>query len=211
MQFLIAIPVATVLLVFGFLVDLTPQPGSGEMLMVALACLSCIAALLFLPLRSSIRETVGHCALATSMLAVVYIALPGITIPAASLLRLVATNFLVSLVLLSLLRILPGEAQRARQFVVAGCIVLFAIPVWLGPVAELTGNPPLLTNFIVAASPVSAFATALDFDILRTSWFYEHSVLGSLRYDYQPWWTYIAVLLVLATITLILKPGVSKE
>ena len=70
---------------------------------------------------------------------------------------------------------------------------------------------PLLTNFIVAASPISAFATALDFDILRTNWFYEHSVLGSLRYDYQPWWTYIAVLLVLATITLFLKPGVSKE
>ena len=50
-----------------------------------------------------------------------------------------------------------------------------------------------MTNLIVGASPLSAFAVSLDIDYLRTSWFYNHSVLGSLRYEYVSWSTYVLI------------------
>ena len=59
-----------------------------------------------------------------------------------------------------------------------------AAPIWLGPVAERFAPTGALVDFIVAASPLTYLASLADHDYLRATWFYEHSALGSLRYDY---------------------------
>jgi hypothetical protein len=74
---------------------------------------------------------------------------------------------------------------------------------WLSPLAILVKEPWRVSDAIVALSPLSAFAAALEFDYLRTPWFYEHSVLGSLRYEYPAWTVYAGLIAaILASLTL---------
>jgi hypothetical protein len=61
---------------------------------------------------------------------------------------------------------------------------LAAAAVWLGPVAERLAPTGALVSFLVAVSPLTYLAVLADHDYLRATWFYEHSALGSLRYDY---------------------------
>jgi hypothetical protein len=88
--------------------------------------------------------------------------------------------------------ILPFPAHSTRLLITTVVVALVATPIWLGPVAELSGNSGWVTNLVVAVSPLSAFSVALDFDFLRTNWFYQHSALGSLRYAYASWFVYVA-------------------
>ncbi len=58
-------------------------------------------------------------------------------------------------------------------------------PVWLGPAAAAAGDGAL-RDAILAASPLVHLAVAADADLLRTTWFYAHTLLGSVRFDYPP-------------------------
>jgi hypothetical protein len=194
MQYLFTVPIAISLLACALLIDLSPQPGRDELLMLSLASAACLTGVLFAPIATVARNS----ALVTLLFVAAVFALPHIAIQWLPLLRLSVTLFLVIAAALSLLQLFPNRAERARQFIVIGLAALFALPIWLGPIAEAAGNPMLLTNWIVAASPLSAFAVALDLDVLRTNWFYQHSMLGSLRYEYLPWLGYVAVLGVLS-------------
>lgn len=77
----------------------------------------------------------------------------------------------------------------------AACCCVFALaglaggaPVWLGPIVERAADMQVLADLLIAISPLSYLAVIADFDYLRTPWFYEHSVLGSIRYSYpNPW------------------------
>jgi hypothetical protein len=73
-------------------------------------------------------------------------------------------------------------AAAALALAVAGLAT--ATPLWLGPIAERFAATPVLVDAIVAVSPLTYLAVLADFDYLRATWFYEHSSLGSLRYDY---------------------------
>ncbi len=104
--------------------------------------------------------------------------------------------FLLMMAVLVPILAFPKRRTDARQIIFTILAILFALPIWLGPLAEQTGNSPGLTNLIVGASPLSALAVSLDIDYLRTSWFYKNSVLGSLRYDYVSWSAYVIILTV---------------
>jgi hypothetical protein len=194
MQYLYAIPVTLALLVIGLLFDLSPQPGRDGLLAITLACATCVVALLFVPNRIKVTVTLIDAFIVTAICMAVFLSLSGMTMPWPPLLRLASTCLLVTFVPLSLLQLIPGKSERNRMFVLVAFTALVAAPVWLGPVAEVTGNPAGLTNLIASISPLSAFAVALDSDILRTNWFYTHSSLGSLRYEYFAWSTYLVVL-----------------
>jgi len=71
--------------------------------------------------------------------------------------------------------------------------LLVAAPLWLGPVVESFAGAESLASWVLALSPFSYLAVLADFDFLRTSWFYEHSVLGSLRYRYPSAWMLTAL------------------
>lgn len=59
-----------------------------------------------------------------------------------------------------------------------------AVPLYLGGLAEHFSQQGWLVGIIANTSPVSHLAAALDVDYLRSNWFYTHSRLGSLRFDY---------------------------
>jgi hypothetical protein len=162
--------------------------------MLSLASAACMTAALFAPFA----RLASNSAIVTFLFVVAVFALPQITIQWLPLLRLTVILYLVIVAALSVLLLFPNRTERARQFIVIGLVALFGLPIWLGPIAEVAGNPMFLTNLIVALSPLSALAVALDLDILRTNWFYQHSMLGSLRYEYLPWVGYVAVLGVLS-------------
>jgi uncharacterized protein (DUF983 family) len=194
MQYVYAIPVTLALLVIGFLFDLSPQPGRDGLLAIALACATCVVALLFVPIRNKVTVTLIDAVIVTAICVAVFLWFAGTALPWPPLLRLATTCLLVTFAALSLLQLIPGQLERNRLFVLVGLSALIAAPVWLGPIAEVAGNPAGLTNLIAGISPLSAFAVALDADILRTNWFYTHSALGSLRYEYFAWSTYLVVL-----------------
>ncbi len=74
--------------------------------------------------------------------------------------------------------------------VLIGVISITALPVWIAPWVEAIAlNPPALTT-ILACSPLTFFATVLDYDYLRSEWFYRNTPYGMLRYAYpNPIWT----------------------
>jgi hypothetical protein len=57
-------------------------------------------------------------------------------------------------------------------------------PLWLAPIAERLAPTGALVDAIVAMTPLTFLAVLADHDYLRATWFYEHSALGALRYDY---------------------------
>ncbi|RPI59365.1 MAG: hypothetical protein EHM50_09320 [Lysobacterales bacterium] len=57
-------------------------------------------------------------------------------------------------------------------------------PLWLGPIAEGFAPTGAFVDAVVAGTPLTFLAVLVDHDYLRATWFYEHSALGALRYDY---------------------------
>lgn len=75
--------------------------------------------------------------------------------------------------------------ESARWLVVAALWLLAAAPLWLAPVADLAaGSGSASAAAIVAMSPLVHLAIAAGQDLLRTEWFYAHSSLGSLQFEY---------------------------
>ena len=72
----------------------------------------------------------------------------------------------------------------ATAWILLILLTLAAAPLYLGGLAEHHSQRGWLVNTIVNMSPVSHLAVALDVDYLRSNWFYSHSRLGSLRFDY---------------------------
>jgi hypothetical protein len=207
MTHMFAIPVALALIGTRALLDLPAQPGRDQLIVLSLAVVACCAAILLAPARSRHepglhRLIMTDAAIATLLLVATILVATDVSIHWWALVRLTLSCLLMLLAGLSVHLILPSPADRSRLFVAAAFAVLLTTPVWLAPLAELSGNRGWITNLIVAVSPLSAFSVALDFDFLRTNWFYEHSVIGSLRYTYTPWLAHSAVLAVIATLFL---------
>lgn len=80
-----------------------------------------------------------------------------------------------------------SEAARegAAWIATAALVTLGAAPVWLGPAAELAlAARPRAVDAVVAVSPLTHLAVASGNDLLRNQWFYQHSNLAGLRFDY---------------------------
>ncbi len=181
--------------------DLSSGPGAApdghSLHLVGLAAVANVAAILLAPVsvtQPPARAAATVSSLVTLAFLTVLMVLYGPAVPLASLLRLAVTVWLMLFATLLVLQLLPGAVEHRRAALLTALVLLGAAPIWLGPVVEATGNPLLLTNLVVAVSPLSAIAVALDIDLLRSGWFYAHSVLGSLRYDYLSWLSYVGIL-----------------
>ena len=94
--------------------------------------------------------------------------------------------------------------QRMSLSPAVAVLALFTLsPLWAAPAVEAAGNPAWLTDAIVASSPLTLIATAMDLDYLRTSWFYANSALGSMRYAYPGWISACVILSLLPLAALI--------
>jgi len=79
------------------------------------------------------------------------------------------------------------EAARESAAWMAACalVTLGAAPLWLGPAAELAlADRARAVETVVAVSPLTHLAVASGNDLLRNQWFYQHSNLAGLRFDY---------------------------
>lgn len=183
------VPLAASLLLAKFLYDAPRQPGNDELMVLLYAAATLLSAVLLTPLNSSVSQQslwnlVSRCATAAMIFLAASLLDPQTRALFAQLFLASALLFLVLLAALSLVFAFFEHRTAARQSVFSLTAALLLAPLWLGPLAELSGNKPMLSNLIVGISPLSVIATSLDFDYLRTSWFYKHSVLGSLRYEY---------------------------
>jgi hypothetical protein len=94
-----------------------------------------------------------------------------------------------------------SEHTTARVAVTSVYAALSAAPLWLGPAAQLLGSQSGWPSRIVALSPAAHLASALECDLLRTTWFYAHTPIGGLRFDY-PQFSAIALSYAAATVLL---------
>jgi hypothetical protein len=127
--------------------------------------------------------------------------LMGYSIPGRGGIHL-AGGVLVLVLLLSALQTLircftssPGAGLTLVSLIVGAFL---AAPVYLGVVAEQFSDRVLVANIIVAASPLSYLAGIVEFDYLRTTWFYQHTSFGGLRFEYPDGSLITAVYLVIA-------------
>jgi hypothetical protein len=70
-----------------------------------------------------------------------------------------------------------------HRLVLCTLIITGTMPLWLGPLADLWASRAF-TDLVIALSPVGYLASLIDYDVLRSGWFYTHTPLGGLRYDY---------------------------
>ncbi len=197
-RLLFTIPVAVSLLISRFLFAIPAGPGETAMLLLVYAGAACFSAVLFTPVGAD-DSAHGVLALWRNCVFVVLIfmiavladsqtrAVIGQTLPLALML------FLLLMAALAPVLAFSATCTHARQIAFTVLAILFAMPVWLGPLAEQTGHLPGLPNLIIGASPLSALAVSLDIDYLWSSWFYKHSVVGSLRHEYVSWSTYVLI------------------
>jgi len=177
----------------GVLVDVPSAPGSGSAKTLVYAVAASLASILAAgsagqSLRSPAALRLAVIA-ATAFLIVANVD-PASRPDAAAAGRLALVVFLFTVVTARATSRITTKLPGSTLIAVLVCAAWFLLPVWLAPLAVLFSDPGLVTDLIVALNPLSAFAVALDVDYLRLPWFYEHSVLGSLRYDYPAWPVY---------------------
>ncbi|HMQ71629.1 MAG TPA: hypothetical protein PKD25_03850 [Rubrivivax sp.] len=100
-----------------------------------------------------------------------------------------------------------GGTPTARTAIAGGAVTLMlalvaALPLWLGPFAQLaSAQHPWADDAAVAISPLMHLAAAAGNDLPRNDWFYAHSALASMQFDdLDPAWlaaAWLAVAVVL--------------
>ena len=66
-------------------------------------------------------------------------------------------------------------------------------PLWLGPLVEQFANNQRYIDLSIAISPLSYLAVTIDYDYLRSDWFYRSTPYGGLRYNYPTMTTYTTI------------------
>ena len=196
---LFIVPIAISLLFSRVLFSIPHVPGQASLHILTYAGTALFAALLFVPVgaKNSLESLLAlskNCAMIV-LVFMIAVLLDSQTRGAISrIMPLALILFLLTVVALAPVLRFSSVSTHIRQIVFVVLAVLFAVPVWLGPLAEQSGHLPLLPNLLVGVSPLSALAVSLDLDYLRSNWFYQHSVLGSLRYEYVAWPAYLLFL-----------------
>ena len=80
----------------------------------------------------------------------------------------------------------PEAAREMAGRTVALLLALWAaVPLWLGPLAELLSRDyEGAVDAVIGASPLTHLAVASGNDLLRNQWLYQHSNLAALPFSY---------------------------
>jgi len=130
-------------------------------------------------------------------------------------LLLMLVTHAVAATLERLLCVTRADAEGARDIsgllAVTALASLGAVPLWLGPAAELVQHFDVaLIDQVIAISPLTHLAVASGNDLLHNPWFYQHSNLAGLRYSYPNLSTVTAVYTTLA-LTLLIAPVIIRR
>lgn len=102
--------------------------------------------------------------------------------------------------------------DRLRSWVSFWTMLLFsALPVWLSPWVEYLANTQYKINGLLWTSPLSYLAGMLDYDYLRSQWFYTHTSYNMLRYDYPEPMAYSACLVAASLILMAISSGTFSD
>lgn len=82
------------------------------------------------------------------------------------------------------IRLLAASPASSMALFTLLAAVFLAAPLYLGALAVAASERPAVANVIIAASPASYIAAIIDYDYLRSGWFYRHTPFGGLRFDY---------------------------
>jgi hypothetical protein len=162
--------------------------------------------------RTALR-VVGWSVGAACLAGTVLRAMGGVRQPPARLASACLMLMLIALATLALaaaiewrLRGKSADAERAREqagrAATLALALVGALPLWLGPLAEMLARTrPWVVDAVVAVSPLTHLAIASGNDLLRNQWLYDHSNLAALAVSYPGLNT---LLLYYATISLAL-------
>lgn len=105
----------------------------------------------------------------------------------------------------------PLARESAGRTVAVLVALLGALPLWLGPVAELAARRlEWLVDGAIAASPLTHLAVASGNDLLRNQWLYQHANLAALQFSYPGlatlFWSYGTAGLALALLARLALP-----
>jgi hypothetical protein len=191
---------ATALLLLAALGATDPDLPASARIVLVTAAVGLLAPLFWPGRGESPRHTIVRIvgwSLASAGLAAAAAVFTGLGVdrlPRAS--AALAVLFLVLVVVHAVAAALEGLLQRrsagpeaaresAAWLASAALATLGAAPLWLGPAAELAlAERPGAVDALVASSPLTHLAVASGNDLLRNQWFYQHSNLAGLRFDY---------------------------
>lgn len=202
----------------------TGESSPSGLLLAAIATPTLLA-ILFAPLENdppgrALRNVVAWSA-GVLLAAGVCCLLFGVNAPANRIASAMAMAFLILLCVHAAAALLGQWLRRAgiagpaasewSTWIGAAILWLSAsAPAWLGPLADILahGNQGAPAA-IAAVSPLSHLAVAAGHDLLRNEWFYAHSPIGSLQFDYPAatvlFLSYIAVATLLAVLTFVTR------
>ncbi|MFT5438863.1 MAG: hypothetical protein ACI9MJ_000724 [Alphaproteobacteria bacterium] len=110
------------------------------------------------------------------------------------------------------LLMLVRPLQRHAVVMTLGLFLTAALaPVWVSSWVAYFGYSDTFTNGVIAVSPLSYVAAGLQFDYLRSQWFYAFTPFGGLRYAYPPMLFYDLVLILFCGFSQILGKSLTKE
>lgn len=211
----------TVLLVTVTLGAYSASDLQGSARLVLVASVIALLSPLFWPGRAATASATGRRILGWSLAAVLLAVIA--TLGASDPPHIAATGVMLLLICIATLGAASwfeaffarrgataATASDASAWLTAALLaVLAAAPLWLGPAAELASaeRPPAL-QAVVAVSPLTHVAVASGNDLLRNQWFYQHSNLAGLRFDYPRFAPVVAVYTALA-FALVLVPAIA--
>lgn len=92
-------------------------------------------------------------------------------------------GLLLGTLTLALQHCIGGMALAAHRAITGLLLLCGTAPLWLGPLAGKLAQQAF-TDLVLALSPLSYLAGLIGYDLYRGAWFYAHTPLGGLRYEY---------------------------
>jgi len=109
----------------------------------------------------------------------------------ASMLRLALATAMLAWLVSALVQLFSGHANR--QACAGRILLIFALlglaPLWGGMSMDvLAPSESGAADILIGISPTTYLAQAVEWDYLRSDWFYRATPLGTLRFEYPDFW-----------------------
>jgi hypothetical protein len=165
-------------------------PVDSDMARIFAAIVMGLTAILCAPLRRQIAPArvagpIGWAIAWGILIAVVAALLPGRATVELPIILGVAGATLVFALERAHAALVPRlDESGATTVVLLIALPATAAPLWLGPLSVDPVVGSIAATIALAISPLGYLAGATDVDVLRSTWLYAHSELGSVRYAY---------------------------
>lgn len=162
----------------------------SDMARIFAAIVTGLTAILCAPLRRQIAPTgvtgpIGWAIAWGILIAIVAALLPGrATVEFPVILGMAGATLVFALERAHAAIALRLDENGATTVVLLIALPVTAAPLWLGPLSVDPVVGSIAATIALSISPLGYLAGATEVDVLRSTWLYAHSELGSVRYAY---------------------------